>query len=271
MTGSHDWSETFVPRSAQHGVVLIVCAATIVGACVVGRLLLARDLRCGADVPRAGLERRWRWIIAWSIIVTQTVIHARRLTPTHWDPGESLPLHLCRLGVWIAAWLLLTLDTRARALTLFWGIGLSMQIFFTPFLNEGHGSISFWIYWLNHVQIVGVGIYDIAVLGYRPSWRDLRFASILGVVYAALAAGLNAVLGTNYSYLGAGSHEGVSLVDHLGPYPWRLITMTVGAIALFALIFGVSRGALMVRTRVLGKDPPLRIDRSGMAAARVGS
>jgi len=264
MTGSHDWSETFVPRSAQHGAVLIVCALTIALACVIGRVLLARDLRAGAKVPRAGHERRWRHALAWSIVVTQGFILVRRLTPENFDLDESLPLHLCRLGVWIAAWLLFTLDTRARALTLFWGIGLSMQIFFTPFLGEGHGSIVFWIYWLNHVQIVGAGVYDITVLGYRPSRRDLRLASSLGVGYVLVVAGINAALGTNYSYLGAGEHEGASVVDVMGAYPWRMIWMTIGALAIFALIFGVSRSALFVRTRMLNKPPPRRIDRSGV-------
>lgn len=268
MVGTHDWSESFVPRSAQHGVVLLVCALTIALACVIGRTLLARDLRDGAAVPRAGRERAWRHTLAWSIVASQSVILVRRLLPENFDLDDSLPLHLCRIGVWVAAWLLFTLDTRARALTLFWGIGLSMQIFFTPFLEAGHGSLVFWIYWLNHVQIVGAGVYDIAVLGYRPGWRDLRFASALGVVYAALVAGVNAALGTNYSYLGAGEHDGASVVDLLGAYPWRMVWMTLGALALFTLIFGVSRGAGLVRTRVLKIPPALRIDRSGRADAR---
>jgi len=85
MVGTHDWSESFVPRSAQHGVVLLVCALTIALACVIGRALLMRDLRDGAAVPRAGRERAWRHTLAWSILASQSVILVRRLLPENFD------------------------------------------------------------------------------------------------------------------------------------------------------------------------------------------
>ncbi len=261
---ARDWSATFEVGSAQHLVVLGVCFGVIGVVCVLGRVLLAMDLKEGVGVPGAGRERGLRFVLAWGIGVSQLVINARRFMPGHWDLGDSLPLHLCRLSVWIAVWMLLTLDRRARALTLFWGLGLSAQVFVTPYLDVGHGDLSFWIYWLNHVQIVGVAVYDVVVLGYRPSWRDCRFAVVCGVVYAAVVAGLNALLGTNYSYLGSGSHDGTSLVDALGAYPWRMIWMGVGAIGIFVGITVVSKGAMWVRTKVMGKERPRFVDAHGV-------
>ena len=261
---ARDWSATFEAGSAQHAVVVGVCFGVIALVCVVGRVLLAMDLRDGVGVPGAGRERGLRFVLAWGIGVSQLVINARRFMPGQWDLVDSLPLHLCRLSVWIGVWMLLTLDRRARALTLFWGLGLSAQIFATPYLDVGHGDVSFWIYWLNHVQIVGVAVYDVVVLGYRPSWRDCRLAVVLGVVYAAVVAGLNAVMGTNYSYLGAGEHDGASLVDVMGAYPWRVVWMCVGAAGIFVGITAVSKGAVWVRTGVLGRRMPRFVDAGGV-------
>ncbi len=246
---SYDWANEFRAFTSFHWVVLAVCLGSMIAFCLIGRRLLRRDLELGGD-----REARFRKLLAWSILLTQGFILARRMV--YFDLQDSLPLHMCRLGVWIAAWQLLTLDRRARALTCFWGIGLSAQVFFTPFIKAGYSDLSFYIYWLNHLQIVGCAVYDIVVLGYRPNARDLRFASIWGVVYAAVTIGLNAVLGTNYSYLGSGSHEGVSLVDQLGPYPQRTIWMSLGALLVFVLIFGVSKLIMFVRTRVFRKPPP---------------
>ena len=246
---SYDWASEFRAFTSFHLVVLLVCFGSMIAFCIIGRQLLRRDLEQGGD-----REARFRKLLAWSILVTQGFILARRIV--YFDLQDSLPLHMCRLGVWIAAWQLFTLDRRARALTCFWGIGLSAQVFFTPFIKVGYGDLSFYIYWLNHLQIVGCAVYDIVVLGYRPNARDLRFASVWGVFYAAVTIGLNAMLGTNYSYLGSGEHEGVSLVDKMGPYPLRTLWMSLGALLVFALIYGVSKLAMYLRVVVLKKPLP---------------
>lgn len=242
---AYRWVDEFHAFTGFHWLVLVVCFGSMVVCCVIGKQLLRRSEEH---------EARSRRLLGWSILITQGFIFVRRMV--FFDVQDSLPLHMCRLGVFIAAWQLFTLDRRARSLTLFWGIGLSAQIFFTPYLEVGYGHLSFWIYWLNHVQIVGCAVYDIVVLGYRPDWRDLRFASIAGVVYAIITIGFNIMLGTNYSYLGAGTHEGTSIVDKMGPFPQRTIWMIIGALGIFALIYGVSKLAMLVRTVVLRKPPP---------------
>jgi hypothetical integral membrane protein (TIGR02206 family) len=252
---AEDWSVSFSSGGPFHATVIVVNALIVIAVCVVGKTLLKQDERDGLNVGSEGREFRLRRMIAWTIIASQTFIFLRRFV--YFDIQDSLPLHMCRLGVWIAAWLMWSLDRRARSLTLFWGIGLSAQIFITPFLKHGYGSIAFLIYWINHLQIVGVAIYDIAVLGYRPNKRDLRFASIAGVLFAAVVFGLNIVFSTNYSYLGNGTHEGSSLVDKLGGYPIRALWITVASLIMFAIIFGISKGLGLFRSRIL-KKPPVR-------------
>jgi hypothetical integral membrane protein (TIGR02206 family) len=232
-------------------IVVVVCFGLMASWCVVGRWLLGK----GTDHAKRR-ERTIRHSIAWFIIVTQGMIFIRRLMPGHWDLQESLPLHMCRWDVWIVAWAMLTLNRKARALTLFWGLGLSTQVFFTPFLKEGHGSLGFWIYWLNHLQIVGLALYDVVVLGYRPNLKDFVFATLAGIGFGILVFGLNIVLGTNYAYLGAGTHPGASMIDFLGEYPWRAFWLIAACAAVFVVMYVFSIGAMAFRTKVLKKPPP---------------
>ena len=251
VSSSYDWALEFRAFTPQHWIVVGVCAALMLTWCIVGLRLLGKGTEEGRQ-----LERRIRRSIGWFIVVSQGLIFIRRFMPGQWDLDESLPLHMCRWTVWIVAWAMLTLNRKARALTLFWGLGLSSQVFLTPFLKEGHGSLGFWVYWLNHLQIVGVALYDVVVLGYRPNFKDFVFATLAGIGFGVLVFGINIVLGTNYAYLGAGEHPGASLIDVLGPYPWRAFWLIVGCAAIFVIVYLFSVGAMALRTRVLKKPPP---------------
>jgi len=250
-TSSYNWAHEFRAGTWQHWTVVGVCALLMVIWCANGRRWLNRDTDEGREK-----ERKLRHWIGWFIVVSQSFIFVRRFLPGQWDLQESLPLHMCRWDVWIVAWAMLTLNRKARALTLFWGLGLSTQVFFTPFLKEGHGSLAFWIYWLNHLQIVGVAVYDVAALGYRPKFKDLCFGVATGVGFAALVFILNIVLGTNYAYLGSGDHAAASIIDMLGPYPWRAVWMVVGAASVMVALYLFSAGAMRIRTKVFKKSMP---------------
>jgi hypothetical integral membrane protein (TIGR02206 family) len=246
---NYRWAEEFRAFTTFHSVVLAVCVGSFIAFCMIGKRLLRKDSLNNTDN-----ERTFRWLLAWSIILAQAFFFIRRLTPEHWDIQDSLPMHMCRWTVWIAAWAMFTLNPRMRALLLFWGLGLSTQAFFSPMITYGLEDWGFWIYWINHLQIVGAGIYDIVVLGYRPKRKDLYFAMLAGLAYAFLTIGLNFVLGTNYSYLGNGDHSATSVVDQLGPYPQRLIWMMLGSELIFVIIYLFVVGMKYIRTRIMGLE-----------------
>ncbi len=250
------WLTEFHAFTIYHAVVLLICIGSFFAFCFIGRKLLKQD-----QLNQTNRERMFRFLLAWSIVLSQSFFFIRRLTPQHWDIQDSLPMHLCRWVVWIAAWVMFTLNPKMRALLLFWGIGLSTQAFFSPMITHGAGDMGFWIYWINHVQIVGAAIYDIVVLGYRPKRRDLYFAIVAGLVYCLLTISLNLSLGTNYSYLGKGEHAAASVVDQLGPFPQRAIWMVVGSIMIFVLLYLCSNIMLKIRTKVFKRPPPVLITR----------
>jgi hypothetical integral membrane protein (TIGR02206 family) len=228
-----------------------VCVGVMFFWCVAGRWLVARDR---VDGSRRELTLGvW---VGWSIAAWQAFATVWRVLPGQWDLNESLPMHLCRWNGWIVAVCLIA-GHRARwrwsrALTFFWGLGLSVQGIVTPMWTEGAGTVEFWLYWVGHLQIVGVAVYDLVVRGYQPRRWDLRFAMAAGVGYVLLTALLNRWLGTNYSYLGSWDYERASIVDKLGDYPGRVFVMTFGALVLFIGMFWASRGVRALASRRRG-------------------
>jgi hypothetical integral membrane protein (TIGR02206 family) len=118
----------------------------------------------------------------------------------------------------------------------FWGIGLCTQGFLTPDLQDGPAKVGFWGFWLAHYSIVGGAIYDVAARGYRPIWHDYRLALGAGAVYIALILPLDIALGVNYGYVGRSTPGQATLVDVLGPWPWRVAVMLGLAAMAFALL-----------------------------------
>jgi uncharacterized membrane protein YwaF len=63
----------------------------------------------------------------------------------------------------------------------------------------------------------------VAVQRFRPEWSDLRFALLVGVLYAAAIFTVDAAYGLNYGYLGQGTPSRPTLLDVLGPWPLRVV------------------------------------------------
>lgn len=182
----------------------------------------------------AGIGRAWRGTarerrlrIGWcaSVFTLQGVGIIYWLAPRNFELDVSLPLHVCDLVAWIGPLALLTQNRTLRALTYFWGLGLSSQAFLTPVLEEGAGTFRFWLFWLGHTQIIGCALYDVAALGYRPRWRDFVIVTIAGVVYIGAMLAINLPFGLNYGYVGRTTPDAPTLVDVFGPWPWRIGVM----------------------------------------------
>lgn len=151
----------------------------------------------------------------------------------HW----SLPLHVCDVTAFAVPVALGTCWRPARAVTYFWGIGLSSQGLVTPDLRDGPAKIWFWLFWANHFAVVGGAIYDVAARGYRPGWKDLGIALALGLAYVAVIVPLDVAFGLNYGYLGRSPPGQPTLVDVLGPWPWRVpVMLALAALAMVVLL-----------------------------------
>jgi hypothetical integral membrane protein (TIGR02206 family) len=216
--------DTFRAFSLTHAAVVLCFAAITAG------LVAARRRRSGAAA------RHFDFALAWLTLAVFLFTNGRPLMPRSFRLDWSLPLHVCDL-VTLFVPLALRFDWRPmRALVYFWGIGLCTQGFLTPDLQDGPAKLGFWSFWLAHFSIVGAAIYDVAARGYRPAWGDYRTALIASFTYVGVILPLDVVLHVNYGYVGPGTPGQPSLVDVLGPWPWRVPIIVALAVAVMALL-----------------------------------
>ena len=108
-------------------------------------------------------------------------------------------------------------------------------------------------------QIVGSAIYDVAALGYRPHKRDLLVAIGALLAYAILITPINLGFSLNYGYIGDSRPESPTLIDKLGPWPWRLVPMMGLAFGVFVIAWAVWAIPAWMRGRNIEPESPLSL------------
>lgn len=279
----------FKPFSPTHGVTLLLCIALITTVVVAGRRLRGlRFVGAGVSAfggagvsPAAAKPRSDRELVervhAESTTNKLLLDPAGQmlgaiglilwlswqfwwLSPAQFSWESSLPLHICDLGGLLASLALLTGSRTLTTLLIFWGLGLSTQAYATPVVRVGPGATEFWIFWESHTLIIGSAIYCIAVRGYRARWRwggrgkfpcgDVGVAFALTLVYLAVMLPLDVLTGWNYGYVGNTKPEVPTLIDKLGPWPWRLFPLAALVLAAFGLVqAGFAVGSMLSRRR----------------------
>lgn len=220
------WVETFTPFGLFHGVCVVVGATAIA-------VPIALGVRWRGG-RREDVLRAW---LGWSTLVAQAAFLVYYMRPSRFVLSESLPLHVCDLAGWIGGAALVTQKRWLRSLSYYWGVGLCTQAFFTPVITQGLGHVKFWLYWMNHIQIVGCAAYDLFVRGYRPGWADYRKVAFQTFLYTiVLMVPFNWWLGTNYAYTGPSGTGPTTILDALGPWPRRLLLIMPLALLVLASI-----------------------------------
>ena len=212
--------------AGQHIITVAVLTAAIVGMCWLGRRLHGTPAGRRYEI---GLS-----VAVWAIWLGY---QAYDFVTLGWDPGNTLPLQICDFVAVIAALVFVRPTRGLQSLAYFWGIALSTQAFITPDLAGGPESLSFWAFWLYHLFVVGAGVYVVTVQRFRPEWRDLRFAVLMGLVYSVVIFAIDAIFDLNYGYLGRGTPSRPTLLDVLGPWPLRSVFMVMLGIVAMTLLW----------------------------------
>ncbi len=210
---------SFTPTHAA----AVVCVTAVI-ACLV---FVARAWR---DTRR---QRVLEWAIAGAIVALRAGVFVWNLMPSRISLATALPLQICDLTAVCSAAALVTRRRFVAAIAYFWGLALSIQGLLQPDLAGGPHSLSFWLFWLHHALIVGAAVYLVAVRRFYPTRRDLLIAIGAGLVYVAVVFVVDMLLGVNYGYLGEGLPSQPTLLNWLGPWPWRVAVMAaLGAAAM---------------------------------------
>lgn len=225
--------------SANHAFTLLIAFAWTALVIWIGRLFRAMDRRTlGASAnsslqpPASSLqEPNYRRVLGAAGVAFAAIYHIYWLSGDRFHFTNSLPLHLCDILSILAPISMLFPKRLLLTLTYFWGVGLSVLGLIVPVETAGPDQIRFWIFWIAHIQIVGIGLYHLFVTGYRPARRDLLTAIAAGVAYAVPIIAFNELYGLitgaeslNYGYLGSRPQQPFP-VSRFGPWPLRLLPM----------------------------------------------
>lgn len=203
-----------------------VIAVPIFATCVAIMCLIGRSLR---GTPSG---RRYELALALGSWALWFGYQAYDIATKGFHASHALPLQLSDVTAAVAGLTFMFTSRKLQSLAYFLGLALGSQAVFTPDLVEGPSTFSFWAFWLYHLFVVGAGVYVIVVQGFRPTWRDLRFALLFGLAYVAIVFTIDAIFGLNYGYLGRSMPARPSLLDFLGPWPLRVVFMVLlGALA----------------------------------------
>lgn len=206
----------------MHVTVVAIFAALVTLAVITGWLLGPR--RRALEVAFGGLA-----VLAW---IAATIW---RQFPPQFHRDWSYPLHVCDLVALVAGLSLVLPGRLARVITYYFGFALCTQAFATPVLRHGPATLEFWIFWLDHALICGVGLYELLVRSFRPTWHDFRAAVLTGLAYLAVVIPINEAFDLNYGFVGRERARG-TLLAVLGPWPERVGVIMLGAALAFALL-----------------------------------
>ena len=206
--------DVFVPYGRLHALTLVVCALLIAAPTFLGRAL-AKDA-----------EALLRQTLA-AIAVCYWLAYNAWWNRHGLDPRTGLPLHICDLNGLIAPFALWTGQRWTRATLYFWTAALTLQAFIQPSLTAGPALPVFWAFGVAHTIITASAVYDVAVLGFRPTWRDLGYALAASAIYLVAIVPIDLWLGANYGFVGnpAEAREIPPFVAALGPWPRRVIVL----------------------------------------------
>jgi hypothetical integral membrane protein (TIGR02206 family) len=216
-----DWLHEFHPFSALHGVTVLFITVAAVVLCLWRR-------RLGATTGR-------RADIAFAIALATVALtcHGVRYAVDGFQGVSSLPLHLCHLSSVLTPLAIAFAWWPARVLLYFWGLILGTQALVTPELHEGVLHWEFWAFWVGHGAIYAAAIYDLGALGFRPGLKAYTFAVAASLAYLALVTPINVMWETNFGYVGPRLPRRPSILDHLGPWPMRVVWLAlIGAVTL---------------------------------------
>jgi hypothetical integral membrane protein (TIGR02206 family) len=189
-----------------------------------------------------GARRRpGRWVdpacaaIALVIVAAELSWQPYAISSGSWSAATSLPVQLCDLGAFAAAAALVWRLPLLVEIAYFWGLGGTVQALATPDLTSQFPSFPYLQFYLTHGLVVLSALFLVVGLRLRPRPGAVRRIFLLTLGFAVIVALIDLVTGGNYMYLRR-IPPGGSLLSLMGPWPWYILSGTLLALALLALL-----------------------------------
>jgi hypothetical integral membrane protein (TIGR02206 family) len=184
------------------------------------------------------LEGKQRVVHYFAVFISVSVIafHSYSIVTTDYNIRTDLPLYLCSLlGI------IIPMFTYYRKywmfeILVFWILAGTLQGVMTPDIAEGFPSLDYFRYWIVHLGLLIVIVYNIVVFKLRPQFKSI-FKSFLALqLYVVMMIVINYILDANYFYLNR-KPESASLLDYFGEWPYYIVVAQLIIIPLFLIIY----------------------------------
>ncbi len=152
---------------------------------------------------------------------------------------NSLPLYLCDVVSIFLAFALITKNQRLAEIGYLWGLAGTVQGLVTPTLWFDWTHIEFHVFFLQHGGVPVAAVFIVWGLRIIPEKGAFKRSVIWSLGYMAVIMSLNWMIGQNYGFLNR-LPEVETLFDHMGPWPYYLITLQVIAYTLYAILLAIT-------------------------------
>lgn len=152
----------------------------------------------------------------------------------NFDPKLDLPFFLCRFMAMILPFVMMTRNRFFLGIMYFWILAGTINAVITPDLMQGPFHWEYNLYWTYHLMLIVTIIYAAFVFKFKITWKDYRNAVLGTIVFTIFSGVINYALKANYNYLSE-KPEVASILDHMGPWPWYIVSVYALMFFLFFL------------------------------------
>jgi len=181
---------------------------------------------------------RWVcWSLAAMLVANEFSYYAYKLAMK--GPADlvrtALPFHICGVGLYLTAWVLIRPNQLAYETAYFWGLAGTLQAIVTPSVTFEFPHLRFLQFFLCHGGIVAGVLVATFVLKMRPRKGSVLRTFVLTNVLMGVVALVNSALGANYMFLCA-PPAGESFFFFL-PWPWYLVFLELVGLGLMSILY----------------------------------
>lgn len=147
------------------------------------------------------------------------------------DYQTALPLHYCDIATIAGGIALLTRRPLAIEFVYFFGLAGTLQGLLTPSLQVDFPSPRYFHFFVIHGGVVITALHLVWNRSLHPRIGSVGRMLLATFIYTILVGSVNWLLSTNFGFL-CSKPPNASLMDHLGPWPWYILSL-FGLAALF--------------------------------------
>lgn len=183
-------------------------------------------------------RKKLGWGLGVLSLLNFAASNIKMIIENSWHFENSLPLHLCGMSAFIAAYLLIRGSQLSYEFLVYWGAG-AIHAFLTPEITNGSSVYNHIEYCISHGIIILGSVYATMRLGYVPrpgSWWKVFLYTQLTL---PIIGGINHLLGANYMYLCQKPDANNPFV--VGEWPYYLIGLELVIIIHFYAFYHLHR------------------------------